>query len=162
MLLMEEKDIRGAIYHAIYRYMKTYNKYMKSYDKSEEPPYLTYWDINNLYGQAMSQKLPVNDFKWVEKTSQFNKDFIKNYNEDSDIGYLLQLMFIIIKIYITFTMIYTFFPERMKIEKIEKLVTNLHDKEEYVIHIRNLKQVLNHGLVLKKCIESLNLIKKLG
>ena len=37
----------------------------------------------------MSQKLPVNDFKWVEKTSQFNKDFIKNYNEDSDIGYLL-------------------------------------------------------------------------
>ena len=57
----------------------------------------------------MSQKLPVNDFKWVEKTSQFNKDFIKNYNEDSDIGYLLKLMFIIMKIYITFTMIYTFF-----------------------------------------------------
>ena len=50
----------------------------------------------------------------------------------------------------------------MKLDKIEKLVANLHDKEEYVIHVRNLKQVLNHGLVLKKCIESLNLIKKLG
>ena len=50
MLLMEEKDIRGAIYHAIYRYMEAYNKYMKSYDKSKEPPYLTYRDVNNLYG----------------------------------------------------------------------------------------------------------------
>ena len=50
----------------------------------------------------------------------------------------------------------------MKLDQIEKLVANLHDKEEYVIHVRNLKQVLNHGLVLKKCIESLDLIKKLG
>ena len=48
-------------------------------------------------------------------------------------------------------MIYPFFfPERMKIEKGEKLVANLHDKEEYVIHIRNLKQAFNHGLKLKK------------
>ena len=42
-----------------------------------------------------------------------------------------------------------FLPERMKIEKVEKLVANLHDKTEYVIHIRNLKQALNHGLVFK-------------
>ena len=41
-------------------------------------------------------------------------------------------------------------PERIKIEKVEKLVTNLHDKTEYAIHIRNLKQALNHGLELKK------------
>ena len=50
----------------------------------------------------------------------------------------------------------------MKIEKVEMLVANLHDKIEYVIHIRNLKQALNHGLVLKKFIEWLILIKKLG
>ena len=43
-----------------------------------------------------------------------------------------------------------FLPERMKTEKVEKLVANLHDKTEYVIHIRNLKQALNHGLVQKK------------
>ena len=48
----------------------------------------------------------------------------------------------------------------MVTEKIEKLVTNLHDKTEHVIHIRNLRQALNHGLVLKKI--WLNLIKKLG
>ena len=50
----------------------------------------------------------------------------------------------------------------MKIEKVEKLVTNLHDKTEYVIHIRNLKQALNHELLLKKIIELLNLIKSLA
>ena len=60
----------------------------------------------------------------------------------------------------TFTMIYQVFPERMKI--VEKLVANLHDKTEYIIHIRKLRQVLNHGLVLKNCIELLNLNEKFG
>ena len=50
----------------------------------------------------------------------------------------------------------------MKIEKVEKLVANLHDKTEYVIHIRNLKQALNHGLGLKKDYRVLDLIKMLG
>ena len=68
----------------------------------------------------------------------------------------------ILKVYINFTMTYPFFSERMKIEKVEKLVANLHDKEEYVIHIRNLKQALNQGSIIKKCKESLKFIKKLG
>ena len=63
--------------------------------------------------------------------------------------FFLKLTFNVLKIYITFIMIYLL-PERMKIEKVEKLVANLHDKNEYVIHIRNLKQALNHGLALKK------------
>ena len=50
----------------------------------------------------------------------------------------------------------------MKIPKFKKLVANLHDKEEYFIHIRNLNQVLNHVLVLKKCIEWFNFIKNFG
>ena len=53
----------------------------------------------------MSQKLSVNDFKWVEETSQFNEDFIKSYNDDSDEGIFLKLMFNILKICITFTII---------------------------------------------------------
>ena len=61
----------------------------------------------------------------------------------------LKLMFSILKNYMNFIMIYHL-CQRMKIEKVEKLVTNLHDKTEYVIHIRNLKRTLNHGLVLKK------------
>ena len=60
----------------------------------------------------------------------------------------LKLMFKIQKNYMNF--IISFLPERMKIKKAEKLVTNLHDKTEYTIHIRNLQQALNHGLILKK------------
>ena len=60
-----------------------------------------------------------------------------------------KLMFSILKNYINFILIYHFY-QRMKIEKVQKLVANLHDKTEYVIHIRNLKQPLNHGLILKK------------
>ena len=57
---------------------------MKDYDKNKESSYLKHWDANNLYGWAMLQKLPVNNLEWIEETSQFNEDFIKNYNEVSD------------------------------------------------------------------------------
>ena len=65
-------------------------------------------------------------------------------------GIFLKLMFNILKMYMIFIMIYNFYQKKLKIRKVEKLVANLHDKTEYVIHIRNLKQALNHGLVLKK------------
>ena len=58
-------------------------------DKSIESSYLTYSGVNNLYGWAMSQKLPVNDFKWENDLSRFNEAFMKNYNENSDVGYFL-------------------------------------------------------------------------
>ena len=70
---------------------KANNKYMKNYDKSIESSYLMYLDANNLYGWAMSQKLPVNGFKWENDLSRFNEDFIKNYNENSDVGYFLEV-----------------------------------------------------------------------
>ena len=91
MLLMVEKGIRGGICHSIYRYAKANNKYMKDYDKNKESSYLQYWDVNNLYGWAMSQKLPVNNFEWIKDTSQFNEDFIKSYKKESDEGYFLEV-----------------------------------------------------------------------
>ena len=66
---------------------------MKDYDKSKESWYLQYWDVNNLYGCEMSQKSPVNNFRWVENTSQFKKDFIKSYNQNSDEGHFLEVDF---------------------------------------------------------------------
>ena len=64
---------------------------MKSYDENKESSYFKYWDVNNLYGWAILQKLPVNDFKWVEETSRLNEDFIKSYDDDSDEGYSLEV-----------------------------------------------------------------------
>ena len=63
MLLMVEKKIRGGIFQAIHWHGKANNKYMKNYDKDIKSSYLAYLDANNLYGWAMSQKLPVNGFK---------------------------------------------------------------------------------------------------
>ena len=69
MLFMVEKGIRDGICHAIYQYVKVYNKYMKDYDKNKQSSYLKYLDVNNLYGWEMSQNLAVNGFKWVEEIS---------------------------------------------------------------------------------------------
>ena len=91
MLKMVEKGNRGRICNIIHRYAKANNKYMRDFNKSEESSYLKYWVVNNLYRWLMSQKLPVNKFEWIEKTSQLNKDFIKNYNTESDEGYFFEV-----------------------------------------------------------------------
>ena len=84
MLLMVEKGARGGICHTLHQYLKANNKCMKHYDKNKESSYLQYWYANNLYGWAMSQKLSVNDLKWVEDIPELNEDFIKRYNDESD------------------------------------------------------------------------------
>ena len=88
MLLMIDKGIRGGICQPIHRYAKGNNKYMKNYDKNIELSYLAYLDVNNFYGWEMSQKLPLHGFEWVEDLSQFKEDFIKNYDENIDKGYI--------------------------------------------------------------------------
>ena len=93
-----------------------------------------------IYMDAMLQKVPVNNFEWIKETSQFNDDFLQSYNEESyDPEKLHELQNDL-----------PFLPERIKTEKVEKLVAKLCNKTEYVIHIKNLKQALNHRLVLKK------------
>ena len=77
MLLMVQEGIRVGICHSIYRYPKANNKYMKNYNKNKKSLYLQYLDVNNIYGWAMSQKLPVNNFEWIKDTSQFIEDFIR-------------------------------------------------------------------------------------
>ena len=77
MLLMVEKGIRGGISHWIHRYAKANNKYMKDYDINIESSYLMYLDANNLYGWAMSQRLPIHGFGWMEQLSEFDERFIK-------------------------------------------------------------------------------------
>ena len=80
MLIMYEEGTRGVMCQATYTYAKANNKCMKNHDKNKESSYLEYLDANNLYGWAMSQKLPVGNFKWIEKydISKFDEKFIKN------------------------------------------------------------------------------------
>ena len=81
---------------------------MKGCDRNKESPYLKYWDVNKLCEWVMSQRLAVNGFKWVEETSQFNEDFIKNKFKIVIRDIFLKLMFNKLKNYMKFIMIYHF------------------------------------------------------
>ena len=109
-----------------------------------------YLDANNPYGWAMSQKLPANGFEWVEQLSEFDQRFIKNYDENSDKGYIFEVDVEYPKNLFNLHNDLPFLHERRKIYRCKKLVCNIH----YVIHIRALKQALNHALILKKSTQS--------
>ena len=121
MLLMVEKATRGVICQAIYRHAKANNKYMKNYNKDAISSYLMYSDANSLYGWGMSQKLPVNGFKWVKKLSRFNEIFIKNYNENNDIGYFLEVDIDYPKKLFNLNKDLPFLPKSKKVNKVQKL-----------------------------------------
>ena len=152
MLLMVEEGIRGGMCNAVYKHVIANNKYMKNYNKNIASSYLMYLDANNLYGWAMLQKLPVGGFKWIIKydLSKFDEKFIKNYDENSDKGYILEVDVQYPKNLSKLHNDLPFLPERMKTDKGSKLTCTTQDKEKHVIHVRALKQALNNGLILKK------------
>ena len=132
MLKMIEKGIRGGMCNAIYRYTKANNKYMKNHIKNIESLFLAYLDANNLYGWAMSQRLPVDGFKWIKKSdlSKFDENFIKNYDENSDIRYILQVHKEYLKILQKLHSDLPFLSQRMKTGNCNKLVNTSLDKKK--------------------------------
>ena len=152
MLLMFEKGIRGGITQAVHRYAKANNKHMGNlYKPEEESSYLQYLDANNLYGWAMSQDLPTGGFKWEKDIERYTTEKIANLvKRNARKGYLLEVdVEYPTELHDTHNDL-PFMPEKMKINKVEKLIPNLHNKEKYVVHFRKLNQDLKHGLVLKK------------
>ena len=150
MLLMIEEGIRGGICHAIQRYAKANNKYMKNYDKKKKSSYIQYLDANNLYGKAMTKKLPVRGFKWINDIFEINEKFVKSYKKNSDKGYILEVDVDYPNELQNLHSDLPFLPERMVINNTKKLVCNLNDKKNYVVHINVLEQALDHGLKLRK------------
>ena len=151
MLLMFEKGIRGGISIISNRYGKANNKYMKDYDKNKDSKYLMYLDANNLYGCAMTEKLPTHSFKWLtsgEMENLFNNQIVQVWEKtpcilEVDLEYPEKLH--------DSHNDYPLCPERVECKnKVEKLIPNLRDKKNYVIHYKNLMQCLKLGMELKK------------
>ena len=152
MLLMFEKGIRGGISMISNRYGEANNKYMgKNFNKNELNKYLIYLDANNLYGRAMSEKLPIHSFKWLssgEMEKLFNNRVVQIWEKtpcilEVDLEYPEDLH--------DLHNDYPFCPERVECKNgVEKLIPNLRDKTKYVIHYKNLIQCLKAGLKLKK------------
>ncbi|XP_066590540.1 uncharacterized protein [Prorops nasuta] len=144
-------DIQGLFLTAEHRrfvYAKANNKFLSNYNSSESSRYLMYFDVNNLYGWAMSQALPFGQFEWVENCENFN---VNDY-DDSDTGYIIEVdLFYPEKIH-DLQRDLPMCPENKKPpkSKISKLLATLNNKYRYVMHYRNLKQALNHGVVLEK------------
>ena len=151
MLLMIEKGIRGGISIISNRYGKANNKYMKDFNKKELSKYLMYVDSNNLYGDAMSQKLPVHSFKWMtteEIDNIFNNQIVQVWEKtpcilEVDLEYPEELH--------DHHNDYPLAPERIECKNgVKKLIPNLWDKNNYVVHYKTLMLFLSLGLKLKK------------
>ena len=140
MLLMFERGIRGGITQAVRKYMGD------RFDPKSESSYLQYLDANNLYGWAMSQPLPIGGFKWVD----VNHNEISELATRTDKGYVLEVDVNYPKELHNSHNDLPFMCERIEINGVEKLVSNLRDKKNYVIHIQALNQVLQHGLRLDR------------
>ena len=152
MLLMFEKGIRGGISMISNRYGEANNKYMgKNFNKNKLSKYLMYLDANNLYGSAMSEKLPIHSFKWLssgEMEKLFNNQVVQIWEKtpcilEVDLEYPEDLH--------DLHNDYPFCPEKVECKNgVEKLIPNLRNKTKYVIHYKNLIQCLKAGLKLKK------------
>ena len=142
MLLMVEKGIRGGVSMISNRYGKANKKYMgKSFIKKDPTKYITYLDANNLYGWAMSKPLPTHSFEWM-KESELETWELHPCILEVDLKYPRSLH--------DLHSDYLLAPEQVKVNKVNKLILNLRNKEKCIIHYENLKQYLSLGLKLTR------------
>ena len=141
MLMMIEKGIRGGVSMISTRYGKANNPYMKDYDPDQPTKFISYLDANNLYGWAMSKPLPTHGFRWM-KREELNNWKNQPCILEVDLKYPEKLH--------DLHNDYPLAPERVTVNKVEKLIPNLNDKTKYVIHHETLKLYLSLGLKLTK------------
>ena len=158
MLLMFERGIRGGITQSVHKWDIANNPYMGcEYDPLRPTNYLQYLDANNLYAWAMSQPLPTGEFKWVdiENLKAGARELKRTIdmmvrNSNRGVGYVLEVDVKYPRELHDLHNNLPFMCEKIRVSGVEKLVPNLHDKKKYVIHVKALKQALDHGLVLER------------
>ena len=150
MLLMWERCIRGGISMISNRYGEANNKYMKGgFDKNKPSKYIMYLDANNLYGCAMSMKLPTHGFKWLTG-GEIEKFYENRYNFNKT-PCILEVDFTYPEELHDLHNDYPLCPEGVKCKNgVEKLIPNLRDKKKYVLHYKALIQCLNEGMKIKR------------
>ena len=148
MLMMFEQGIRGGISHISKRYATANNKYMENFDETKPSTFIQYLDANNLYGWAMSQKLPTHDFKWIDVDK--SKVLKLLGKKDTNIGYIFEVDLDYPESLWDSHNDYPLAPEKIKIDKINKLICSFLPKKHYVLHYKNLKQYIEEGMILKK------------
>ena len=147
MLLMIEKGIRDGVSMISKRYSKANNKYMKKFDPTKESKFIPYLDSNNLYGWAMSQQFPINNFEWMTENDLLNW---LQFSDQDGIGCILEVDMEYPKELHSLHNDLPLAPERVIVNKVEKLIPTLSDKNNYVLHHKNLEQYLGMGLKLTK------------
>ena len=167
-----EKRMRGGIGYINKRYSKANNEYCSDYDSENLKTCITYFDINNLYGHAVSQYLPYANFKWVKNADEIEQNLTK-IKSNSSTGYILELDLEYPKNLYCEHNDYPLAQEKINIQKewlsdyclkianehninigtVKNLVPNKMNKRNYVIHYRNLQQCVQKGLKLEKYIE---------
>ena len=169
MYLFIEEGLRGGISMISNRFSKANNPYVPDYDPKQENSYVMYFDANNLYGWAMSQPLPTGEFDWLTDQEIVELD-IEDVADDNEQGYVLEVDLHYPSELHDLHNDYALAPEKMKVSSemlspycqelseclnlhggaVPKLVPNLRDKTNYVVHYRNLKQYLALGMKLTK------------
>ncbi len=147
MYLTIERGIRGGVSSIMKRYSEANHKYLESYDPKKPNKHILYLDANNLYGWAMSKPLPYKNFKWMKGEELGNW---KKLSSEEGEGCILEVDLEYPKELHDLHNEYPLAPEKITIGKVEKLVPNLNDKKNYVLHHENLKLYLKHGLKLTK------------
>ena len=157
MLMMFEQGIRGGITHISKTHAEANNKYMKDFDESKSSTFIQYLDANNLYGWAMSQKLPTHGFKWIDVDKlKVLKLLEKKYTNQ---GFIFEVDLDYPSSLWKSHNDYPLAPERIKIDKTEKLICSFLPKKNYVLHYKNLKQYLEEGMTLKKVHRGLKFVQ---